>query len=98
MRRLTLTVTLQQEGKDVNTLLRRQLGLSAGAVRRAKGLPDGILGAAWPSMYTELGVDISAMGLISMGSISMGLKTLIFRSHVLKKECLLLSKRPEDIL
>ncbi len=43
MRRLTLTIAPHQEGKDVNTLLRRQLGLSAGAVRRAKSLPDGIL-------------------------------------------------------
>lgn len=30
------------------------------------GLPDPLLGAAWPSMYPELGVDISAAGIISM--------------------------------
>ncbi len=30
------------------------------------GLPDGLLGAAWPTMYPELGVDISFAGGISM--------------------------------
>ena len=30
------------------------------------GLPDPLLGATWPSMYPELGVDISAAGIISM--------------------------------
>lgn len=43
MRRLTLTITPEQAGKDVNTLLRRELRLSGSSVRRAKTLPDGIL-------------------------------------------------------
>ena len=43
MRRLTLTVTPEQAGKDVNTLLRKELHLSGSSVRRAKTLPDGIL-------------------------------------------------------
>ena len=43
MRRLTLTVTPEQAGKDVNTLLRKELHLSGSSVRRAKQLPDGIL-------------------------------------------------------
>ena len=43
MRRLTLTVTPEQAGKDVNTLLRKELHLSGSSVRRAKNLPDGIL-------------------------------------------------------
>lgn len=43
MRRLTLTITPEQAGKDVNTLLRKQLRLSGSSVRRAKRLPDGIL-------------------------------------------------------
>ena len=30
------------------------------------GLPDGLLGAAWPSMYPEFGVPVSWAGLISM--------------------------------
>lgn len=30
------------------------------------GLPDGLLGAAWPSMYGELGVSVSCAGIISM--------------------------------
>ncbi|MBP3319200.1 MAG: RluA family pseudouridine synthase [Ruminiclostridium sp.] len=43
MRRLTLTITPEQAGKDVNTLLRRELRLSGSSVRRAKTFPDGIL-------------------------------------------------------
>ncbi|MCQ2437350.1 MAG: MFS transporter [Clostridia bacterium] len=34
------------------------------------GLPDALLGAAWPTMYTEFGVPLSAMGVISV-SISL---------------------------
>lgn len=30
------------------------------------GLPDGLLGAAWPTMYSELGVPVSCAGVISM--------------------------------
>ena len=30
------------------------------------GLPDSLLGSAWPSMYPELGVPVSYAGLISM--------------------------------
>lgn len=30
------------------------------------GLPDSLLGAAWPSMYPELGVPVSCAGVISM--------------------------------
>ncbi len=43
MRRLTLLITPQLAGKDVNTLLRKELHLSGSSVRRAKTLPDGIL-------------------------------------------------------
>ena len=35
------------------------------------GLPDGLLGAAWPTMYPELGVDISWAGAVSM-TIALG--------------------------
>ena len=30
------------------------------------GLPDSLLGAAWPSMYTEFGVPLSYAGVVSM--------------------------------
>lgn len=30
------------------------------------GLPDGLLGAAWPSMYEKLGVDVSWAGIITI--------------------------------
>ena len=30
------------------------------------GLPDGLLGAAWPTMYGEFGVPVSYAGVISM--------------------------------
>lgn len=30
------------------------------------GLPDGLLGAGWPTMYLELGVPVSYMGIVSM--------------------------------
>lgn len=43
MRRLTLSIGETQGGKDVNTLLRRELGLSASSVRRAKQMDGGIL-------------------------------------------------------
>ena len=42
MRRLTLTVDESRHGSEVNTLLRKELRLSAAAVRRAKAIPDGI--------------------------------------------------------
>ena len=35
------------------------------------GLPDGLLGAAWPSMYPQLGVEVSGAGAVSM-TIALG--------------------------
>ena len=32
----------------------------------ALGLPDSLLGASWPVMYTEMGVDVSLMGPVGM--------------------------------
>lgn len=43
MRRLTTQITPAQAGASVQTILRRDLSLSAAAVRRAKALADGIL-------------------------------------------------------
>ena len=43
------------------------------------GLPDGLLGAAWPSMYQGLGVPVSGAGFLSMiicvGTIASSLST-----------------------
>ena len=41
-RRLELVITQAQDGQEVNTLLRRQLGLSGTVLRRIKWLEDGI--------------------------------------------------------
>ena len=46
------------------------------------GLPDGLLGSAWPVLYTEIDVPFSYAGIISM-IISTG--TII--SSLLIKEC-----------
>lgn len=43
VRRLSIPITAPQAGSSVQTILRRELGLSAAAVRRAKALEDGIL-------------------------------------------------------
>lgn len=42
-RRLTITVSQDQDGQKVDTLLRQALGLSGTVIRKAKALPDGIL-------------------------------------------------------
>ena len=41
------------------------------------GLPDSLLGSAWPSMYPALGVPVSYAGLISM-IISSYYKRVVF--------------------
>ena len=42
MRRLTLTVTPEQTGRTVRSLLRRELRMADGAIARVKTVPDGI--------------------------------------------------------
>ena len=42
MRRLTLTVTSEQAGRTVKSLLRRELHMADGAIARVKTVPDGI--------------------------------------------------------
>ena len=32
----------------------------------SRGLPDGLLGAAWPSMYPQMGVSVGSAGIVSM--------------------------------
>ena len=52
------------------------------------GLPDSLLGAAWPSMYVEFGVPLSYEGILSMiiaaGTIVSSLQSdrQIGRAHV----------------
>ena len=41
MRRLTLTVTPEQAGRTVKSLLRRELHMADGAIARVKTVPDG---------------------------------------------------------
>ena len=53
MRWLTLPIGADQAGKPVSTLLRRELGLSAAGVRRAKALLGGILLDGAPSLPTR---------------------------------------------
>lgn len=36
----------------------------------ALGMPDGILGIAWPSMRTDFGVPIDALGMLLIGSVT----------------------------
>ena len=33
------------------------------------GLPDSLLGSAWPVMHTELGASLSSAGVISLSSL-----------------------------
>ncbi|MGN0165320.1 MAG: MFS transporter [Lachnospiraceae bacterium] len=48
------------------------------------GLPDSVLGAAWPSMYGEMGVPVSYAGIVSM-IISMGTVVSSLQSDRLTK-------------
>ena len=43
------------------------------------GLPDALLGSAWPSMYREMSVPVSYAGIISM-IISWGRSSPVFRA------------------
>lgn len=49
------------------------------------GLPDALLGSAWPSMYQELGASVSWAGIISM-IISAGTIVSIFASDLLTRK------------
>ena len=48
------------------------------------GLPDGLLGAAWPTMYGQLGVPVSYAGIISM-IIALGTILSSLQSHRLTR-------------
>lgn len=49
------------------------------------GLPDSILGSAWPSMYQELGVSISYAGIISMLISAGTILSSLFSAKLIKK-------------
>ena len=49
------------------------------------GLPDSMLGAAWPMIYTSIGSDVSMAGMVSMtGCIGTVISSLSF-SHIAKR-------------
>ncbi|MFR6379136.1 MAG: hypothetical protein ACLUNZ_04210 [Evtepia sp.] len=54
MRRLTLSISEPLAGRQVRTLLRRELGLSAAGVRRARTSPMAFCWTASPSLPTSL--------------------------------------------
>ena len=66
VRRLTASITQAQTGASVQTILRRELGLSAAAVRRAKGLPDGILLDGEP-VFTNVRVEAGQVLTVAVG-------------------------------
>lgn len=49
------------------------------------GLPDGLLGSAWPSMYEELGVSVSFAGIISMIISGGTILSVLFSERLVKK-------------
>ena len=63
-RRLTWIVTPQRDGQKVDTVLRRELGLSGTVVRRVKWLPDGILldgQRVYTSQRVRIGQELSVL-------------------------------------
>jgi fucose permease len=48
------------------------------------GLPDSLLGAAWPSMYKGLGVSIANAGIVSMIIVGGTIISSLFRGRVVK--------------
>lgn len=49
------------------------------------GLPDSVLGAAWPVMHLELGASVDFAGLIFMGIQVGTITSAIFASHLIKR-------------
>nr|WP_054741614.1 hypothetical protein [Cellulosilyticum ruminicola] len=49
------------------------------------GLPDSILGSAWPSMYDEIGVSISSVAIISMIIASGTIVSSLFSDKIIRK-------------
>ena len=49
------------------------------------GLPDGLLGSAWPSMYENLAVPVSFAGIISMVISGCTILSALFSERLVKK-------------
>ncbi len=49
------------------------------------GLPDSLLGSAWPSMYTDLGVSVSYAGVISMLVAGGAITSSFFSVKIIQK-------------
>lgn len=49
------------------------------------GLPDGVLGVAWPSIRSELGLPLESMGLLTTSLLVMSALSSFFSSRVLKR-------------
>ncbi len=49
------------------------------------GLPDSLLGSAWPSMYGELGVSVASAGIISMTISGATIISSFFNGLIVKK-------------
>ena len=69
MRRLTLSISEPLAGRQVRTLLRRELGLSAAGVRRAKDQPDGILLDGQP-VFTNVFVQPGQVLSVAVGDVT----------------------------
>ena len=69
MRRLTLSISELLAGRQVRTLLRRELGLSAAGVRRAKDQPDGILLDGQP-VFTNVFVQPGQVLSVAVGDVT----------------------------
>ena len=69
MRRLTLSISEPLAGRQVRTLLRRELGLSAASVRRAKDQPDGILLDGQP-VFTNVFVQSGQVLSVAVGDVT----------------------------
>ena len=69
MRRLTLFISEPLAGRQVRTLLRRELGLSAAGVRRAKDRPDGILLDGQP-VFTNVFVQPGQVLSVAIGDVT----------------------------
>ena len=69
MHRLTLSISEPLAGRQVRTLLRRELGLSAAGVRRAKEQPDGILLDGQP-VFTNVFVQPGQVLSVAVGDVT----------------------------
>lgn len=49
------------------------------------GLPDSLLGSAWPSMYQEMGVPISYAGIVSMITAGGTILSSLFSDKLIRK-------------